>query len=155
MAEKQGESTSAGRIRQNMIDMRIQQLRNYQNQGFLTQEEVNNVVDNLLTTGTREAEIEFFQQARRLIRQGNENMEQQISRYTTQTEEQPQGESKSETQGESKSESKITTRHVFVENPGGSYSVGFRGRELERVVGHTLGTTILDITAQQQGGSEM
>lgn len=82
----QGESKSGGGRRQNLISARIQQLRNYQNQGLLEEEQVNNVVDNVLTTGTREAEDEFLRQARRLIRQADDNMGQQVSAYATQPE---------------------------------------------------------------------
>lgn len=42
----------------------------------------------------------------------------------------------------------------IIENPDGSHSIGYRGRELERVRGATLGTTILGITRQQQGESK-
>ena len=42
----------------------------------------------------------------------------------------------------------------IIENPDGSHSIGYRGRELGRVRGATLGTTILGITRQQQGESK-
>jgi len=134
--------TTRGRRRSRAINRQIETLEAYREQGYLQEDEIRPVIDELLT-GDRDEE-QFRREAQTLIQRGDARAMEDVANVMDLPQDEPD-----EPQGETKTQPQIEVIEggIVVENPGGDRVVGVPAR------GEASPGTFLEIVSNIQ--SEM